>query len=239
MITTKDFFELVPLFKSDDETRQCLTEPFWYDNHIIVTDGRIALMVYNENDGLPVVDGQYQCGSSLLREYMPKLDKLVASGVYLPFDCGMKTYSAASAALGDLIWDMDFLTSPIDDEYPDERNSEKDVHQNFAAVVLDCPPRPIVSAYYAALISRLVMLYPPAVAYSGASDPHGTIYIKGDNWLCLLMPRRVCAISTHPLEDNGFPPGFSVGDASTGTLIHRRGSVAVTFDDIRFPKAGA
>ena len=246
MITTKQFNELVPLLASSDVTRPYLQQAFWYDNHALVTDGRIALAVEHEQDDLPVIDGQYAAGSSLLRDTMPKIEKLIAAGVYLPFDCGEKTYSAASAALGDLIWDMDFLTSPVDDDYPDEVNTPRDVNQAFSAVVLDCPPRPIVSAYYAAIMARLVLNYGPAVAYSGAADPHGTLYVKGDNWRLFLMPRLVertkNAATLDDMEyryDLDIYDGLAVSDAATGQLIHRRGAPAITCDDIRFPKEGA
>lgn len=235
MITARQFKELTPLFLSSDVTRPTLCKPLWYDNYMCATDGRIALAVWNENDCYEPQENSFQIGSSLLRDLMPKLDAKVANGEYLPFDLGL-TYSAASAALGDLVWEMDYLKSPVDDDYPEEESDERTVQQSYAAVVLDTPPRQIVSAYYAALLARLCLIHGPATAYSDGFDPHATIYVVGDNWRLFLMPRLV-APRLNPDSDFIFY-GTAIGDAATGTLVNRRCEGPISSSLIRFPKKG-
>lgn len=237
-MNTDQFNELAPRISSEsDKTRPALHSPFRLDGHLIATDGRIALAV-ETSDTTPELtcDSQETIGASLLGKILPNLDRQIDDGKYMPFDLNL-AYSAASAAMGDILYDAEWLMREDDEDDDeiehDEPNTLRDICQMYAVVILS-PARQLVAAYYVSLLCHLMNGYDygPAKVYTNPDDPHATIYAKGDNWRFAVQPRIVKLRSQSPYD---FPySGCAIGDDLTGTLVHPRSFGVFNLDDLRY-----
>ena len=239
-MNTKDFIELAPRISSEsDKTRPALHSFFRYDGHLIATDGRIALAVSLDDHTVePAIDSQEIIGRSLLCDILPKLDRQIEEGKYKRFDLNLAN-SAAAAAMGDLIYDAEWLMredEEDDDEIEhDEPNTLRDICQMYAAVILG-PARSLVAAYYVSLLCHMMKDFAPAKVYTNPKRPHATIYAKGDNWRFAINPRLVYTLSASHAP---FPiSGCALGDDLTGTLIHPYSSLGlIDLESFRYPLA--
>ena len=239
-MTTKEFLELAPRICSErDEPRPAFKSSFRLDGHYFATDGRIALVV-DTSDTSPELscDGQETVAVSLLTQILPKLDRQINDGKYKPFDLNLAN-SAAAAAMGDLIYDAEWLMR-VDDEDEDEieydePNTLRDICQTYAAVILG-PARSLVAAYYVSLLCHMMKDFAPAKVYTDPKRPHATIYAKGDNWRFAINPRLVYTLSSShaPLPLSG----CALGDDLTGTLVHSYSSLGrIDLESFRHPLA--
>jgi len=239
-MNTKDFIELAPRISSEsDKTRPALHSFFRYDGHLIATDGRIALAVSLDDHTVePAIDSQETIGRSLLYDILPKLDRQIKDGKYKPFDLNLAN-SAAAAAMGDLIYDAEWLMR-VDDEDEDEiehdePNTLRDICQTYAAVILG-PARSLVGAYYVSLLCHMMKDFAPAKVYTNPKKPHATIYAIGDNWRFAINPRLVYSPSASHAP---FPiSGCALGDDLTGTLVHSYSCLGlIDLESLRYPLA--
>ena len=238
-MTIDQFNELAPRIVSEDDTRLSLKTPFRHRGHLIATDGRFALVVASSSDVLtPSIEGQIRAGDNLLDEILPNLGRACASGSYQPVRLGL-AYPAACAPIGDLHWDMDFLTSPLDcfDDDDDFVESEPPNTVREAITSYSCcifgPARALFSAYYIYLLCRISHDYTKLHVWVDPCDPHKTLFAEGENVRIALQPRLVDLKSQAAWD---FPfSGTSFADCETGKLVRSRQPGSFDIHKLRYP----
>ena len=234
----EQFNELAPRIVSEDVTRPSLMSAFRHRGHLIATDSRFALVVASSSDALtPSIEGQIRAGDNLLDEILPNLGRACASGSYQPVRLGL-AYPAACAAIGDLHWDMDFLTSPLDcfdDEEacePDPPSSAREAITSYSCCIFGLA-RALFSAYYIYLLCRISHDYTNLHVWVDPCDPHKTLFAEGENVRIALQPRLVELKSQAPWD---FPfSGPSFADCETGRLVRSRQPGTFCIHTLRFP----
>ena len=235
-MTASEFMAIAPMFASEDGSRKSLSASFRLGHHLFVTDGRIALV--GDASGLDADEirgtsdaSQMNVGNRLLNEHISVVESKIDSGAYCEYDLrniGEAVCEVFASIEPEMMWlrmnepDPDNLDS---DGIP---NSVRYVHDTFSVIIMANPARTVISGYYASLIVGLMGYFGSVRAYADKDDPHAELYFSGDNWDCVLMPRRV--------KDHGDGwdnyLGCAIADAASGQLVHRRGST-INVDALR------
>lgn len=236
-MTASEFMGIAPMFASEDGSRRSLSASFRHGHHLFVTDGRIALV--GDASGLDADEirstsdaSQKNVGDRLLNEHVSVINSKIDSGAYCEYD--LRDISGAVCEVfasiePEMMW-LRMNEPDPDDLYSDGMpNSVRYVHDTFSVVIMANPARTVISGYYASLIMGLVNYYGPVRAYADKHNPHAELYFGGDDWDCVLMPRRVKGHGDG--WDNYL--GCSIADAVSGKLVHRRGST-INLDALRF-----
>lgn len=237
-MTASEFMGMAPMFASEDGSRKSLGNSFRHGNHMFVTDGRIALI--GSASGLDADEirvtadpSQKNVGSRLLDEHLMLVEAKIDNGAYLEYDlCSIG--EAVCEVFASIEPEMMYLRmNEPDPEYLDhdvKPESVRNVHDKFSVVIMANPARSVISGYYASLIAGLVKYYGPVVAFADKDNPHAELYFRGDNWDCILMPRRVKFQSDSHWDSY---LGCAIADAESGKLVHARGSTN-NIDELRF-----
>jgi len=236
-----EFLSIAPMFADEDGTRKELCTSFRYGHNLFVTDGRIALVgdatsldadyIHNTADVK-----QQKIGDRLLKKHIEPIWDKIDSGAYCEYDL-YDVDNAVCEVFASIEPEMMYLrTHDLDPESLDNNvtlDSVRHVHDKFSVVIMANPARSVISGYYASLIAGLVKYYGPVHAYADKDNPHAELYFRGNNWHCVLMPRRVDSIGSSNWDCY---LGCSIADAEIGELVHRRGST-INIDALRFYEA--
>lgn len=224
----RKFMAIAPMFASEDETRRALCKPFRYRHDLFVTDGRIALIAdasgLDADHIVSTSDERQQHVGDKLLDYIKAIKADIECRKYCGYGlCSIQ--EAVCAAFADLEPDMMLLR--INECYDDDPDADglpdsvRYVHSMFSMVIMANPARTVISGYCASLIAGLTRHFGPVAAYSDIHDPQKPLYFQGDDWSCVLMPRRVNGNGYRCDWDYG---GCSIADAATGGVVWRHGN---------------
>lgn len=226
-MNTYEFMSIAPMFASEDKTRPAICASFRHGNNLFVTDGRIALVADARRldaDRIMTTGNKQQknIGDKVL-DYIRVIKSDIERHAYCGYGlCSIR--EAVCAVVADLEPDMMVLrANECDDDDPGDfglPDSVRFIHDKFSMVIMANPARSVISGYYASLIVGLMKHFGPVAAYADSRNPHKPLYFQGDDWHCVLMPRRVDGFGVCFGWDYC---GCAVADAATGDIVWRRG----------------